>query len=125
MDELLLTLLQSLEAIGEANDEIGDTECRDRMRAAVHAGFLNPVLGFRLPASFGLNGRKANQSVRKALAHYIEAARAKADELGMTFHDRLKAFQNHRITTEDGASSSEFFGYSPPEIWSASGELLE
>lgn len=124
MEQLLLQLLKALEAIGEENEEIGDTECRDAMRAAVYHSFLLPKPGYRLPATFGLYSKKSNQLVREALAVYIKAAKAEAKKLDLSFRGRLVAFQNAAIHTEDGTTSDEFFGYTPPTMWTEFGEWL-
>ena len=93
MDELLRQLLNRLEAIGATNEEIYDTECRDRMGDAVFDGFIRPVMNFSLPLDFGLLGSAANDAVRTALAEYMDQANRLAPTVGAsTFHGRLKAY---------------------------------
>ncbi len=124
MDQLLLQLLQSLESIGQRHGEIHDTVCRDEMREAVHDGFLQPVSGYELPNDFGLAGEEANLRVKQALERYIKAGVTKAQELGLTFHDRLAALQNTEVITDRGTTYDCFFGYSPPDDFTESGEWI-
>ena len=78
MNELLLELLNRLEAIGQKHEEIYDSEVRDQMREAVHDGLLDLVPDYKLPYTFGLGSDEGNRSVRETLGSYIETAKAKA-----------------------------------------------
>jgi hypothetical protein len=124
MNHLLLELLLRLEAIGQEHEEIYDSEVRDQMREAVHDGFLDLVPDYRLPDTFGLASDEGNRSVRDALSSYIEAAKAKAQELGLTFKQRLNAFQGTEAMTPAGTTSDEFFGYSSPDLFTEAGDWL-
>ena len=124
MNELLLELLNKLEAIGHEHEEIYDSEVRDQMREAVHDGFLDLVPDYKLPDTFGLVSDKGNHFVREALSSYIEAAKSKAQELGLTFKQRLNAFQSTDVITSTGTTADEFFGYTPPGMFAESGEWL-
>jgi hypothetical protein len=62
--------------------------------------------------------------VHEALDDYIEAAKAKAKALGMTFKQRFNAFQSTDAITPHGTTADEFFGYTPPEMFTDSGEWL-
>ena len=124
MEELLLELLASLEAIAEEHEEISDTESREAMRRVVYKGFLKPEPSFSLPTDFGLHEDEANQQVREAIGRYIQAANVKAAELGLGFRGRLLAFQDPTIQTPSGATYDEFFGYASPDWWTESGEWL-
>jgi hypothetical protein len=124
MEELLLELLNTLEEVGQSHEEIADTESREAMRRAVFKGFLKPEPSFSLPTDFGLDDDNANHVVGQALGKYIQAANAKATELGLDFHGRLRAFQNPNVQTSSGTTYDEFFGYASPDWWSESGEWL-
>jgi hypothetical protein len=124
MDELLLELLNRLEAIGQEHEEIYDSEVRDQMREAVHDGFLDLVPGYKLPDTFGLRSDEGNRLVREALSSYIEAATAKAQALGLTFKQRLNAFQSTDAMTPTGTTADEFCGYTSPDLFTESGDWL-
>ncbi len=125
MNELLRQLLNRLEAIGVTNEEIYDTECRDRMGDAVFDGFIRPVANFNIPLDFGLHSTSANDAVRIALADYIEKAKKLAPTVGVTtFHERLDAFQNGTIKSDvEGTYFDVFFGYSKPDAFDDAGAL--
>jgi hypothetical protein len=63
--------------------------------------------------------------VREALLEYVEQASAKASEIGLSgFHDRLAAFQNPSVVSEEGSFLDDFFGYAAPEAFDASGNVI-
>lgn len=126
MNELLLRLLNQLDRIGSDHGELYDSECRDRMSAAIVDGFVRNVSGFVAPEEYGLWTREANLAVREALAQYLTDARQLAAELGIaSFHDRLAAFQDADVeSSEEGSFYDDFFGYSPPELFDASGKVV-
>ena len=98
MDDLLRRLLTQLDEIGQAHEELFDTECSDRMRAAVMAGYVRRSQDFTMPDEFGLHTAKANESVKSVLTEYIAAANQGVSELGLSqFHERLAAFQNSSV----------------------------
>jgi hypothetical protein len=62
--------------------------------------------------------------VGEALTSYIEAARARAQELGLTFKQRLNAFQSTDVMTPSGTTADEFFGYTSPDMFTETGDWL-
>jgi hypothetical protein len=125
LKELLLKLLLRLEAIGEAHDEIGDTVCRDAMRAAVFRSFLRPEPEYELTDDFGLCDPDANRAVQKAIEEYVAAALVLSRSLRLTtFQQRLAAFQDNSVSTEDGTTSDDFFGYQNPARYDRNGKWL-
>ncbi len=125
MKQLLLKLLLRLEAIGEQNEEIYDTVCRDAMGAAVFSSFLLPEPGYELPDDFGLCSVEANRAVWLALSEYITAARELAPMEGpTTFQQRLAALQDADVMTPGGATHDEFFGYYVPSLYTEDGDWL-
>src|SRR5437763_1378541 len=103
MNELLLRLLYELEAIGKVHEEITDTESREAMRRAVFHSFLKPDPSFVIPTDLGLYDDADNEVVKEAIKRYVQDANTIANELGMSFHARLKAFQNPSVVTAEGA----------------------
>ena len=126
MKELLLKLLLRLEAIGEENEEIGDTVCHDAMSEAVFRAFLVPERDYEFPDEFGLCGPEADLAVRDALLDYVNAARELAPAEGLlTFQQRLAAFQDCSVFTEHGGSTTDdFFGGFAASMYSENGEWL-
>lgn len=124
MKELLLRLLESLEAVGEEHEELYDTVSRHAMRGAIHDGFLKPTPGYSLPSDFGLEDEEANHQVREALRKYIEAANVVASKLALDFRGRLAAFQDEEAVTEQVQSYDDFFGDIPATFFDASGNWV-
>ncbi|QJW98591.1 hypothetical protein FTUN_6186 [Frigoriglobus tundricola] len=125
MKELLLQLLQRLQAIGTRNGEIYDTECRDAMAAAVFSTFLLPEAEYQFPKEFGLCTADANQAVRGALLEYVTAARELAPVARLcTFQQRLAALQDVSVITTDGGTYDEFFGSYAACLYGEDGEWL-
>jgi hypothetical protein len=78
-----VTLRTLLESLGEAHEEMDDSEVREQMFAAVARTFLNPTPGFALPTDFGLSDARANAAVRAALQTYIDTMSVAATHLGL------------------------------------------
>jgi len=126
MDEALKRLLNRLKAIGETHEEIYDSECRELMSRAVFEGFIRRSLQFTLPEEYGLFSAEANREVRDALSEYIDVAtRISADLHLNTFHERLIAFQNPCVHSDDGEEFyDDFFGYSNPSSFDSTGGAI-
>jgi hypothetical protein len=112
MAALLKQVMEELEVIGEAHDELYDTDIKENLFEAVCAGFVKPQAGFRLFDDFGLASEEANHQVQAALARYLQAANERALELGLTTpRQRLHAFQNGEVCTDEGQYPDDFFGW--------------
>jgi hypothetical protein len=87
-------------------------------------GFLRCEPGFTPSGEYGLDP-EANRLVARAIARFVEAARKAAESEGLTtFHQRLAAFQNNAVRTEDGSDYNDFFGYVDGAWYDASGKDL-
>ena len=125
MDEILLTLLNRLETIGERHEELYDTEVRQAIGNATMDGFVRGKADFSLPADFGMFTESSNSAVRDAVAEYIAAASQKAAELGISeFRDRMAHLQNRGVHSPGGYDYEEFLGHSPPEFYDESGKVV-
>lgn len=112
MAALLKQVMEELEVIGQEHDELYDTDIRENLFEAVCAGFLKPQAGYRLPDDFGMASEEANRRVKAALQRYIQAANERAVELGLTTpNQRLAAFQNGKVCTDEGQYPDDFFGW--------------
>lgn len=126
MDDLLADLLNGLSQIGNNNEEIYDTECRDRISDAIFSGFVRQIPEFALPSDFGLFSNEANLEVGKQIFAYISRANLLADTLQVvSFHARLAAFQNGTIKSDKGDYFDDFFGYSNPKSFNVLGKLID
>jgi hypothetical protein len=127
MEELLRQLLNRLGRIGNEYEELHDSECPERMSDAVINRFVRASPNYELPHQFGLHSAGANRAVRNALLDYIDRASIKASELGLdSFHDRLAAFQNPDIPSDDeGLYFDDYFGYMAGEQFDAAGNVID
>ena len=127
MEQLLLNLLCSIEAVGDRNESLYDSVVRQRMGDAICFGFIKPEPGFVLPNCYNHRMSDAdNQLVRDAIRAYIEGARALAPSVGLdTFHKRLAAFQNSAVRTPRQKQDSEdLFGWTDPALYDESGNII-
>jgi hypothetical protein len=125
MEPILHELLGRLYAIGEAHEELYDTEVSELITDAVYFGFLKPTPGYQMPDDLGLSTPAANAQLRTVLRDFIDRANAFADQAGWDFHQRLDAFQNLDVTFgSQDVDYNDFFRYTPPEKYNAAGEPL-
>ncbi len=104
MQAILHRLLDRLDAIAAEHEEVGDTDVREAMSAAVFDGFLRPVRGFALPDRYAMFSDEGDQLVRLALADFLPAANQHAAEAGLaSFHERLSTFQNRKLRSATGS----------------------
>src|SRR5262245_35860863 len=127
MKDTLLQLLEGLEAIGNSNEEIYDSEIRHRLSAAVLDGFIRQTANFTLPASFGMRDKSDDKNVREVLRKFIQNAIAKAKENQLdTFHKRLAVFQDEEASTSTGENGyDDFFGWWNPKDFDAAGNATK
>ncbi len=113
METLLKRLLDRLELIANQSPEIHDTDCREKMADSIYKGFVWQERGFDVPDEFALFTPEGNDAVRKALVEYIEEAVTVAAESGLaTPEQRLNAFQNSRVASEEcRLYFDDFFGF--------------
>jgi hypothetical protein len=117
MTAALAKLLERLDAISEAHDEVRDTDVREQMSAAVYHGFIVQTPAYVLPEKFGMFDSAGDVAVRAALAEFLAAARSAALR---TPEERFRAFQNVTVRSKAGSSYDEYFGDSDSlEQWSA------
>src|SRR5689334_17378121 len=118
MEQLLLELLARLEAAGERVESLFDTVVREKMGDPIFCGFIKPEPGCALPDEYGMP-EEENRRIKSALGSYIDGATALARELGLeSFHQRLAAFQNLAVRTEQ-KNDYDFFGWMNPDLFDA------
>ena len=108
IEQALKHLLDGLDELVQAHEEVGDTDVREQMFTAVQAGFLLPEPGFVLPESFGMFGADGNQAVRALLDRFIRATRACPLAPG---EERLAAFQDVEVASSGGSTYDAYFGH--------------
>jgi hypothetical protein len=124
MEQLLLDLLNRLEAIGDRDESLYDTVVREKMGNAVFFGFVKLLPGFVLPDDYGMP-EEENKAIKAALGTYVDGALTLIPAGGLdTFHKRLAAFQNPAVRTAGQKNDSDdFFGWSDPELFDEAGNI--
>jgi len=126
MGETLFELLKRLETIGDAHEELYDSEVREQMGDAIVAAFIRPVDGYVLPTDFGLYSPEANAEVRSAIGDYVAKANPLAIKLGLSrFHERLAAFQDDSVQVNLHRDYEDFFGHMPAEGYDEEGCVID
>ena len=114
MKKALKQLLNALDAVFEEHEEVGDTMVREEMHDAVHKAFIVPEPGYMLPTKFGMFSTEGDTLVRAALekffAHPEVTAAAKSLK---TPEERLAAFQDTDVKSNEGNTYDEYFGDAP------------
>ena len=112
MQKALEQLLNNLDEVFAEHEEIGDTDVKQRMYAAVRDGFIVPRAGYTLPKEFGMFSEEGDQLVRAALQSFLAHPEvSKASTLLKTPKERMAAFQDSNIKSSRGMYYDEFFGY--------------
>ncbi len=109
----LRQLLTALDRIQATHEEVGDSDVRDRMYAAIYRSFIQPQRGYLLPAKFGMFSDEGNELVRAALHRFLthRDVLAACGALKRP-EDRFAAFQDNDVETSEGTACVEYFGYS-------------
>lgn len=123
MKDVLRTLLNALDVIGQSHEEIYDTVCREKMGDVIFNLFIRPESGYVASDDFGLYDTTANLAVKKALIEYTIAANRRAAELGIdTFHSRMAAFQDEDVRSDvEKNYFDDFFGWMNPDDFDEDG----
>ena len=125
MDRLLLTLMQRLEVIGNRDESLYDTVVREKMGQPIFFLFIKPTPGYVMPDDYGMSD-KDNLLIKSALQEYVDGALALAAALELnTFHQRLAAFQNGEICTDQTNYFDDFFGWCNPKSFDETGDVIQ
>ena len=123
MEPLLLELLIRREAVSERDESLFDTVVRQKMGAPIFSGFIKLEPGYVLPNDYAMPDEE-NRLIKAALKTYIEGARSLAPALGLdSFHERMAAFQNLVVGTEQKNDSDDFFGWMNPDLFDEAGNV--
>ena len=110
MDILLLSLMTALEGIGLRHAELYDTVVRERMAETLLNGFVEARHGFELVDEYGMFSDKGNEEVGTAIRIYIQAAKKRADALGLEEQQRQEAVWNYEVVTSGGQYVDDLLG---------------
>ena len=109
----LKQLLTALDRYYAKYGEMGDTDVRDQMYAAIYRGFIQPHPGYTLPAKLGMFSEKGNALVRAALQAFLKHPEVLAASKALnTAQLRFDAFQDESVETSEGMTCWEYFGHS-------------
>lgn len=112
MKKALKILLDALEAVFEEHEEVGDTDVKQSMYEAVHAGFIVPQPGYILPTEFRMFSGEGNKKVRAALQDFLKQPDVLAASKSLkTAEARLAAFQDGEVESREGNTYDFYFGY--------------
>ncbi|MBC8106278.1 MAG: hypothetical protein H7Z14_06780 [Anaerolineae bacterium] len=105
-------LLDDLDAIASAHEEVSDTDVREQMWSAMRRVFFAPEVGFEIPDVFGMFSTGGNRSVRDVLNRFVDAAKPAAEKAGLRNpQQRLEAFQDSRVESQSGSRYDDYFGH--------------
>ncbi len=109
----LKQFLTALDKIYAKHEEVGDSDVRDQMYAAIYRSFIQPKHDFALPTKFGMFSDKGNELIRAALHKFLTHREVLAASRALQSpEDRLAAFQDDGVETSEGTTCFEYFGYS-------------
>lgn len=108
----LKQFLTALDRIEAKHDELGDTDVREQIYTAVNRAFINPLDGYILPSTFGMFSEQGNVLVHSAIQRCLEHPQVlEASKTLSNSEDRLNAFQDHNVRTNEETSVFSLFGY--------------
>jgi hypothetical protein len=109
----LKQLLTALDRIYAKHEEVGDSDVRDRMYAAIYRSFIQPQRGYALPAKLGMFTDKGNELLRMALHKFLTHPEVLAASRALRSpQDRFAALQDNDVQTSNDTTWFEYFGYS-------------
>lgn len=121
MDQLLIDLLNKLTKIDEDYGDLTATDVREAMFDYVWSGFLMPNATEPEAGELYIDDEEIEAAVWEALKTYVTQASAEAKAAGLSFKERLAAFQSPDIETDDGMTCDEFFGWIDPDEYDDDG----
>jgi len=125
VDDVLLELLNRLEAVADAHEELFDSEVSDALDTAVFDGFIQPKPGYTIPDTFAMFTTEGDRKVREVFAWFVPVACETARRAGLdSFHKRLEAFQNLAIRTAQENCYNDFFGHCNPKQFNEDGNVI-
>jgi hypothetical protein len=107
----LKDFLTALDKIFAKHEELGDSQVRDEMFAAIIKGFIKPERAYKLPAKFGMFSEEANLLVHAAIQRFLDHPEViTAKKVLKSPDERLNAFQDDTVKTKETVNFIEYFG---------------
>ena len=126
MNTVLKRFLDALDSIGDQNEELFDSDVRQRMSNAIMEGFVRNRKDYEIPNDFGMFSEQANAAVRNAILNFVVMATHRADALGLSgFHERLLFVQDAAARSDAGNDYDDFLGHSPPGFFDEMGNVIQ
>jgi hypothetical protein len=114
LKEALHKLLRSLDSISSQFEFITDSTVRDRMSDFVRDYYLRRIGPPPTQYDFDTRSSDIDRSLLRALSTYVDEANALANERKFTVQERLKAFQDEEVKSDQGSYYDDHFGYWRP-----------
>ncbi len=82
------------------------------MSETIFQGLLKPSDNYNTPDDFGMFSDDANRQIKAALIRFLSAVESKIGDPGIkTPEERLNAFQDEDVESDDGMFYDDYFGY--------------
>ena len=115
LEKALKKLINALDKVSKENEEVRDRSIRELLYRAIYNLFIDPKVGYELPATFGLSTETGNQKVRTALEKFVAHSDVMAASKSLTTPEaRRAAFQNLEVESTEGNTFADYFGYGRP-----------
>lgn len=116
MKQALLKMLESFDKLVEDGfDEVLDTDVREQMADVITSTLVDPKPDYELPSTFGMFSDEGNQKVAAILRDFLAHPEFAIAQQLPTDRDRLRAFEDIDVETEEGSTYDEYFGCSGAE----------
>jgi hypothetical protein len=118
--QAVVSLLEELERISQAHEEVTDTDVRESLHLALNYYFVWGRKDTRMPRSFGMFSREGNVLVSDAVRRFLDAV-GESEALSdiPCGQSRLDVLQAIGVRTVGGMMYDEFIGHRdsplPPE----------
>jgi hypothetical protein len=113
LKKALRQLLTALDRIYAKHEEVGDTDVREQIYAAIHKSFIKPRRDYLLPNKLGMFSGTGDDLVRAAIHKFLTHPEVAAASRSLKSpEDRFAAFQDGDIETSEGTSYFDYFGHS-------------
>ena len=123
--ECLARLLIDFERIGNAHEELFDSEVREQAGNALMTAFVRCTSDYDIPPALGMFSDAGNALLRSAIVQFVDCAIPICDAERISgFHERLKLLQDGEVRTECGNEYDEFIGHTPPDWYDSDGNVL-
>ncbi len=112
LENAVAGLLEQLERISKAHEELTDTDVRESMHLTLTNYFVWGQERARFPRSFGMFSADGDALVANALVEFLEAAEISGELAAISVgQQRLDVLQADGVSTASGMRYDEFVGH--------------